>query len=212
MRKLFLFFFVCISCYSFGQNAAEMFAQKKTIIKYLTQQVAALKIYSGYVKEGYSVAREGLHLISDIKKGDFSLHSDYFNSLKKINPEVAHYAKIKGIISCQVNIIKSCKSGYKRMKESGAFTEKEIAFIYSVFAKELGGAAEIIDELMIVLTPDGYQMKDDERLHRIDKLYIGMQDRQTFVQHFSNESYVLSILRKKEKEEVETSKFLNNIK
>jgi hypothetical protein len=210
--KKLLMIFLFISCRSFAQNAQEIFSQKKTLIKYLAQQVAALQVYIGYAQKGYSIAKDGLNFIGDIKKGDFNLHSNYFNSLKKINPTVSKYAKVADIVSCNINMIKSYKASCKIMNESGQFTGKEISYVYSVLTKVIDDASNVIDDLVMLITPGNYQMKDDERLRRIDVLYADMQDKQTFIQHFGNENYVLSVLRKKEKQEVEMSRALNNIK
>jgi hypothetical protein len=209
-KLMIILLFVCSAGHA--QNADEIFSQKKTLIKYLTQQVAALQVYMSYAQKGYAVAKDGLNLIGDIKKGDFNLHSSYFNSLQKINPGVATYSKIAGIISCNVKLVNSYKTFFKKMKLSGQFTDKEINYIHTVFNKVLDDAAQVVDEVTLLITPNEYDMKDDERLRRIDVLYDDMQDKQTFIQHFSNESYVLSVLRKKEKQEVEMSRSLNNIK
>lgn len=217
MKKLILFLLILFSCKAFAQTTEEFLAQKRTLIKYLTQQVAALKVYIDYAQKGYTIAKDGLNMIGDIKKGDFDLHSGYFNSLKNVNPNVQKYAKIADIIAMQINIVKGYRSSYKSMKEGGQFTGKEISYIYSVFTKVIDDAADIIGRLTDLLTADGYEsdgyrMKDDERLQRIDALYMEMQDNQTFVKHFSNENYVLSVLRKNEGKEVEGSKSLNNVK
>lgn len=56
------------------QTFHEWFRQKKTQKKYLIQQIAALKVYLGYVQKGYSIAQKGLTTVSNIKKGNFDLH------------------------------------------------------------------------------------------------------------------------------------------
>jgi hypothetical protein len=163
LGKVFIgLFLICQFCY--GQNAQEIFNQKKTLIKYLSQQVAALQVYIGYARQGYSIAKDGLNMIGDIKKGDFNLHNNYFNSLKQIKPAVATYSRIADIISFNVQIMKGYKAAYKRLKESGQFTAKEIAYIYSVFTKIIDEAGKLVEDLIALITPDdyesdGYQMK-----------------------------------------------------
>jgi len=71
-----------------AQNWQEWFRQKKTQRKYLVQQIAALKVYLEYLKEGYAVAKKGLNLVGDIKDGNFNSHAEYFGSLKLVNPSV----------------------------------------------------------------------------------------------------------------------------
>ena len=57
-----------------AQTFDEWFNQKATQRKYLIQQIAALEVYTGYVSDGYSIAKKGLNIIHDIKNGDFNLH------------------------------------------------------------------------------------------------------------------------------------------
>ena len=55
-------------------------------------------------------------------------------------------------------------------------------------------------------------MKDDERMKRIDMLYLDMQDKFTFSQSFSNDAVSLAASRLKEKTDVQTSRVLHGIK
>ena len=56
---------ICFSLCAFSfqaakaQTFAEWFQQKKTQIKYLTEQIAALEQYGNYVKQGYRIAQGG---------------------------------------------------------------------------------------------------------------------------------------------------------
>jgi hypothetical protein len=56
--------------------------QKGSQIKNLVKQIALLKVYLEALRNGYEIAKTGLKTISDIKKGDFQLHLDYFDGLK----------------------------------------------------------------------------------------------------------------------------------
>ena len=71
-----------------AQTFAEWFNQKATQRKYLIQQIAALQVYIGYVSKGYSIAKNGLNTIRDIKRGDFNLHNSYLTSLVTVNPKI----------------------------------------------------------------------------------------------------------------------------
>ena len=83
MKRIMLWLAVIqISSIAHTQTWDEWFRQKETQKKYLLEQIAALNVYLGYVKEGYSIARDGLRIINDIKQGDFKLHDDKFQSLQ----------------------------------------------------------------------------------------------------------------------------------
>src|SRR5882757_6745240 len=73
---------------SCGQTFSEWFSQKKTLIKYLTQQIIALESFESDVKKGYSIATGGLSNIGGITGAEYQLHQNYFLSLKAVNPAV----------------------------------------------------------------------------------------------------------------------------
>lgn len=180
--------------------------------KYLLQQIAALQVYIGYVQKGYFIAKQGLNTISDIKHGEFNLHKDYFNSLKTVNPKIKSYSKVADIIALQVNIIRVYKEAAKQVKQSGSFAVSEISYINGVFERLLDDCTKTIDALITVTTSGELEMKDDERLKRIDALYNDMQDKYTFVQSFSNEAKLLATSRISEQNNIQTSRALNGVK
>lgn len=213
MKKLFiLILFATLSTGTKAQTFAEWFRQSATQKKYLLQQIAALQVYIGYVQKGYSIAKQGLNTISDIKNGEFNLHKDYFNSLKTVNPKIKNYSKVADIIALQVNIIKVYKEAAKQVKQSGSFNAGEISYINGVFERLLDDCTKTIDALITVTTSGELEMKDDERLKRIDALYTDMQDKYTFVQGFSNEAKLLATSRIREQNDIQTIRAINSIK
>ncbi|KAA9038697.1 hypothetical protein FW778_14210 [Ginsengibacter hankyongi] len=195
-----------------AQTYDEWFRQKKTQLKYLTEQIAALQVYAGYVEKGYKIAKNGLDAIHAIKQGDFSLHDNYFSSLKKVNPAVKAYSKIAAIVAMQINIIKTCHQQKLNMSSSKQFNGNEISYAGTVFENVLNSCTDITDQLIVITTDGLLQMKDDERIERIDHLYNNMQDRLSFVQHFANENNMLAIQRMKDQNDVEVGKELYGVK
>src|SRR5260221_14255636 len=99
MKKILTVLLMIIAPGVHAQNWEEWTQQKKTQIKYLEGQIAALQVYLSYAEQGYSIAKHGLTAINDIKNGDFSLHKGYFTSLKNVNPKIKSYWKIADIIA-----------------------------------------------------------------------------------------------------------------
>jgi len=194
-----------------AQMFEEWFKQKKTQKKYLLQQVTALQLYIGYVQKGYSIARNGLNTISNIKDGQFNLHNNFFNSFKSVNPSVRNYNKVADIADLQIKIVQEYNRTFKKIQETGAFNQAEINYIKRVYNRLLTDCAASIDELSTVTSANKLEMKDDERLKRIDVLYQDMQDRYTFLQSFGNETILLASARMKERNDVQTSRSLNGI-
>ena len=185
-----------------GQTWEEWTHQRKTQIKYLVEQIAALKVYVGYAKEGYEVVDKGMHVIQGIKKGDFDLHKDFFSSLKEVNPRINRSVKVADIIVIQLRIIKDVKATMKSISVSRQFTKKELDYCSEIFEGLLRQCAKDMDELFQVITSGELQMKDNERLQRINKLHKDMQDKFGFCTSFSRDATLLALQRRSEQNDI----------
>ncbi|MGC4102311.1 hypothetical protein [Ferruginibacter sp.] len=205
MKKQFtiLLFILCITC---GARS-----QSKQVKVYL-KQIGLNEVLIGYLKKAMSIAKFGLTTIGDIKNGEFSLHRIFFDKLKAVNPKIKNIAKVADIITLQMQIIKNYQSSYRQIKESKQFTGQEVKYIYSVFTKLMDQTANNLEELFRVLASDQYQMKDDERIKRINMLYEEMKNSFVFTQHFSKETLIMAVQRMKEKNEVAQSRDWYGIK
>ncbi|MEJ7737007.1 MAG: hypothetical protein WKF97_06235 [Chitinophagaceae bacterium] len=183
-------------------------AQKKALI----QQIVALQVHIGYLQKGYSIAKKGLNLISDIKNGELNLHTDYFNSLKTVNPRIRNYSKVGDCIIIQVKILNEYKKAYGQLQESKAFNTDELSYMSKVFKRLLDDCTGPIDELIAITTSNKLEMKDDERLKRIDALYSDIQAKYSFVKSYANEVKILAVLRLREHNDVQMSHTINGIK
>lgn len=186
-----------------AQTFNEWFRQKETQKKYLLQQIAALQVYMGYLQKGYKIAKNGLHTISGFTKGELNLHTDYFNSLKTVNPSIKHYARVADIIALQIQIVKDYHNNYRQLHNTKAFTGNELTYINDVFTRLLDDCAQTLDALITVTTDGKIEMKDDERLERIDQLYADMQDKYSFSQSFSNDVKILAASRLREQADIQ---------
>jgi hypothetical protein len=191
-----------------AQTFDEWFKQKKTQIEYLLKQIAALKTYTDYLEKGYHIVQQGSQVISDIKHGDFDLHNNYFNSLKSINPAIKNYSRIAVIISDQAAIIKTFKKLLSGSQSSNQFTSSELNYINGVYLSMANECGKVIEELLSLITSGDYEMKDDERIRRIDDIYYDMQDKYSFAQSFSKQTSLLAVQRFMEQTEVNRSRKL----
>jgi len=195
-----------------AQGIGEWFNQKKTQKQYLLQQIAALKVYTEYLQKGYSIAHDGLNTIQDFKKGEFNLHTDYFNSLKRVNPNVKNYGKVEETIQLQTRILKVSRISRVLVNSSRILGQEEKDYINRVYERLLTGCGEILDELKAVISNNELQMKDDERLKRIDMLYQQMVGNFTFCRSFGDETSLLISNREREQKEIKDARLMNGIK
>ncbi|MET4083910.1 hypothetical protein ABIB40_003883 [Pedobacter sp. UYP30] len=177
---------------TFGQTFSEWFSQKKTQKKYLIEQIAALQIYAGYVKKGYSIASQGVNTIKDIKNGEFGLHSTFINGLKTVSPVIRNSSKVVEIINFQLEISKALNS----LKSNEWLSATNQSYIRKVKDKVMEDCAEDLEDLLLVITSGKVAMKEVERLERLEKVYNSMRNKAEFTQSFC--SQVGLLIRQKE--------------
>ncbi|MDB5277931.1 MAG: hypothetical protein JWR61_2886 [Ferruginibacter sp.] len=194
-----------------AQTWDEWFRQKATQKKYLLQQIAALKIYAGYLSQGYAIAKNGLGIIQNIKQGDYGLHSNYFSSLSTVNPRVKQYVKIVDMIFMEASFVEQTAKAIKSFNNSSMFNHTELDFIRNVFQNVLKGGAANLDDLHNILTNGQLKLKDDERITAIDKLYDDMLDKKTFLTQFCNSTSILMAQRVRTADEIAIDKKLNGL-
>lgn len=196
--KKFLIILLFVPSFVFAQ-------QKKKQIKRMLENIAANKVYIEYLQKGYKIARSGLQSIQKIKKGDYSLHLNCFDSLKKVNPKIKAWARVSEIISFQIKIIRTTKEAIKEIK----LAPDEMDFCRKVFTNLLEDCANNIDELIMIVTDSKVSMTDAERIKRIENLYIDMQDKYAFVSSFSSDMTMLAVHRLTEQAEINYSRKIN---
>jgi hypothetical protein len=191
-----------------AQTFSEWFRQKKTQIKYLIQQIAADEVFLNELKKGYSIAQNGLSFIGDMKKGEFDLHTTYFNSLKAVSPTIAKYSRINDIISYQHAIMEN----FKKILQAKNISQSEINYMNVVYNNMSSDCNKSLDELIDVVTDDIYTMKDDQRIKRIDAIYCDMKDKYAFTQSFTSEALLLSAERQNATHDINESLINKGIK
>ncbi|KAF2337780.1 MULTISPECIES: hypothetical protein [Flavobacterium] len=180
--------------------------------KELLLQIAALQVYMDYAKKGYSAVSKSLNFIGDVKKGEVNLHGDYFTSLLKINPRVRNYYKTAEIISLQFKIVKMYKSTYAKLKTDDLFQGNELDYIARSFERLLESCNETLDQLLVLTTDSELELKDDQRIARIDGLHKTMVENYDFCLSFSNEAKLLSLSKSHEKRSAESAQSIYGLK
>ncbi|MDQ8013175.1 MAG: hypothetical protein REI96_12045 [Flavobacterium nitrogenifigens] len=192
MKKMFFIISILIISPQIIQSQAK---QRKELLL----QIAALQVYIDYAKKGYSAVSKGLHFIGDAKKGEVNLHGDYFTSLLKINPKVRNYYKAAEIISMQLKIMKIYKRTLADLKTADLFHGSELDHIERSFQRLLQNCGDTLEQLLAVTTDSKLELKDDQRIERIDALHETMLEDYNFCISFSGDARVLSVSKTAEK-------------
>lgn len=192
--SLFFLSFFLVPGSAICQTWNEFFKQNKTQISYLGEQVAALKLYTGYLKKGYEIGGSGINTIKDIKNGEFSLHSSFISSLTTVNPNIRSSSKIADILAYQLGISKS----FSKIKGSPYLITADREYISRVKNNIQQECRKDLEELLLVITPGPIATQDDERIKRLDKVFEAMKDKSAFTQSFTNN--VNSLVRQLEQD------------
>ncbi len=180
-----------------GQGIHAQAKQRKELLL----QIAALQVYINYAKKGYTAVSKGLNFIGDAKRGEVTLHGDYFTSLSAIKPKVRNYYKAAEIISMQVKIMKICKKSYADLKAADLFHGDEMDYLERSFERLLKNCSRTLDELLVITTDSKLELKDDQRIQRIDALHKTMLEDYDFCISFSNEVKLLAVSKAGDKKD-----------
>ena len=176
------------------------------------EEVAQLKNILEDMKKGYEIVSKGYHAIKDISEGNFKLHQAYLDGLLQVSPVVQRYYKIGDLVSRQISLVKNYKAAFKTFKESGRFTEDELAHMANVYERLFRESLKNLDALSMILTNGTLRMSDDERLSAIDALHVKGLEQHVFLQKFNNSTRLLGLQRAKAAKENKVTQNLYGIK
>lgn len=212
MKRMTVISYIILSInISYAQTWKEWFNQKKTQKEYLIKQIAALKVYAKYLKEGYDVAQKGLNIVGEIKGRNFSDHEDHFGSLRIVKDDLGNASSINLILGRQVAIMNEFRELKNVCRHNENLTEEEIRYVDLVYSNLLTECDKVMVALQAVVTDDAYQMTDDERIERIDAIYHDMNGKYAFTRTFCSSTKSLIMQRGVEKREIESARKLNGV-
>jgi hypothetical protein len=174
-----------------AQSFDEWFAQGKTQVKYLIQQIAALSTCESSLKQGYHIVSGELSSIKNFSGSEYSLHQGYYNSLSQVNPLVKKSTDMTAIQSEQESMI----SQFNSINNLSGLSAAEQAYIQNVAQNLMSECNKDLEELQAVLTPGKLVMPDDERVKRINKVTASIKDKYVFSCSFCTKVRVLALQR-----------------
>ncbi|MDB4926588.1 hypothetical protein [Mucilaginibacter sp.] len=191
---------ILVSAESHAQTFAEWFSQKKTQIKYLTEQIAALNACETSLKQGYAMMKIEWTAIGNFKNGEFGLHQNYYNSLSQVNPLVKNSTDLPTIHAEQQSII----SQFNSVQHLAGLSASEQTYIGLVQQNIIGQCAKDLDDLQTVLTSGDLVMTDDERIKRINQITAVFKDKYLFTCSFCTQIRLLAIQRNQVDQSIQT--------
>lgn len=205
VKMIMLVILIGLCKIGYSQGVVGFFTQKQTQTQYLVQQIAALKLYAGYLKQGYKIVDGGLNTIGDIKGGHLKLDEHYFEGLKRLHPKVRHQSA--AVVKVHNNILKTIALGRKLVREASSLDGPDVAFAEEVFKNAQKTAGDLHISLEQILD-EGVKMTDDERLGRVNQIYNAMLIQYQGLKVFNHDLQKLEIQKLQELKEVKIMKQL----
>ena len=196
---------VLILAFAFVQVSAkaQSFEAQQLLLNW--EKLTQLKNILADMKKGYQIISQGYNSVKNIANGNFNLHQTFIDGLLLVNPEIKKYKRVADIISYQKDIVSEYKAAYKRFKTSDTFNDRELNYLGKVYKELTDQSIDNLDELTTVLTSSKLRMSDDERLQAIDRIFADTEDKLQFLRNFNKQTTILSLQRKKEKTNVEST-------
>jgi hypothetical protein len=190
--------------------AAQEFEIQQLLLN--VEKLAQFKSILQKMYDGYEIISKGYNTIKNISEGNFSIHDLFLQNLLGVSPAVQKYKRVADIIQYQIRIVKEYQAAYKYFKDDKNFTPAEVEYISRVYTNLFDRSIDNLDDLLMVITAGKLRMSDDERIKAIDSIFADMEDQLGFLRHFNSNAYLLRNQRAKEKNEVEMSRILSDIK
>jgi hypothetical protein len=211
-KTLLLFTFVTaitsgMAATAHGQTFAEWFSQKKTQKKYLLEQLAALRVYGGYVKKGYEVAQNGLGSISSYLDNEYGVHSAYYDRLRTASPAISKAPQVREIITRQKDIVQV----FRPLQQPDGLSHEETLYLGRVRSAVLHDCELQLQDLERLLTGGALKAGDRERLEQLNHIYANMDANYRFSCAFAVQVMKLIKGREQQAQDAKTSRSMRGI-
>lgn len=184
-----------------AQTFNEWFKQKKTQKAYLIQQIAALKVYLECLKDGYDIVKKGMNIVGDIKEGNYNSHKEYFGSLSKVNRLVSSSTQASRIVYLQTITVRLINQLRTRLDDS-ELTEAERKYLEKVCSNIMVITKDNTEQLELLLTDGKLEMKDGERIDRLNELDRNVLTCFTFTKNLWDDTNLLILQREDERSDI----------
>lgn len=189
MKRIFIIHLsILISFGIRGQILSNIFSQKSADLKSMGKQIVLLKLYMGWLEKGYQIARSGLTFIGEERLGEFNLHSLFFSSQVSVNAAVKRCAKVASVIEYQRRIIRE----FGKILRIKNLMPDEMGYLKVVKENLLKDCANVLENLVDIISDHLYQMSDDERIKRINEICLEMQKNWVLASELTKEAQMIN--------------------
>jgi hypothetical protein len=137
-----------------------------------------------------------------------NLFAEYYNELWQVKNALSTYEQVKAMISKQAQIVSGSSQAYGILGQDKHFSAAEVSHMFAVLNGIVSQSAQNLKNLTMVVTALVTQMNDAARLRIIDATGSDIDRNYRDLAQFSQESYLLSLQRAKDENDVATTRAL----
>ncbi|RPD43090.1 hypothetical protein [Chitinophaga barathri] len=201
---------------SFGQaisfRFSDLFGQNKKERNNTLAQIAQLQLYLNAARQGYTIVKDGLSTIHQVRNGEFTIHDLYYLSKKQVNPVVRRYPAALQALNYNLDIQRSLDRFLRLMRRDTVLAGHQRSFLRNTCAAVATDSDNLTRELHSILTDGRLEMNDAERIRRIEDLASRSQRKLMFTKTFCTEACSLVTSRMSETMEGSTLTNLYDLK
>ena len=205
--KTKLFFIIAVSLRGLSHAQTDEAAQ--LLLNY--EKLKQLEEILDNMYKGYKTLTTGYNRIKDIAEGNYELHEVFLDGLFAVNPSVAKYKRIPEIIRYQKLLMNEYRGAFDRFRNDDNLTSEEIGYLQKVYSYLAQQSLHNLEELTMIVTADKLRMSDDERIQAIDRIYLDVESKVSFLRYFNSSTQILVAQRAKENNEVGAVKKLYGV-
>jgi hypothetical protein len=161
-----------INLRSVGQTFSEWFWQKKTRIKYLKKQVAALEALKTIMEEGYAQAKEGVDSAGAVEETAYQIDEEWLTSLGEVKPVFRENESVKETYAVAKTLISESKEILSSISKSPWLRESELKQLRFDLNLVISDVEQTLKRLLLYITDGKIKMEDGERWKKI----LGIRD------------------------------------
>ena len=194
MKNWTIALILCATCSFYGQKASAQWLELQQLALDI-EKLSRMKAMLQEMYKGYQILSNGYNTIKDLAEGNFDLHNTFLNNLLAVNPSVKNYIRVADIIKSQATLTAEYKKAQSQFTQSGVFSTGELHYFTTVYTNLFNKSIDNLDALVKILTNNTLRMSDAERLSAIDRLYIDMQDKISFLRQFNGQAAAVGLRR-----------------
>ncbi|WP_022821554.1 hypothetical protein [Hymenobacter norwichensis] len=150
---------------------------------------------------GNTIVKKGTNtqaVIKQLTNQTAEMHDEWYSSLLKINGVVRDYRRVQNIWTYQSRIMSLYTQNMSTLRQNQYLTPTQIQGMVRGYTVLLADNVGLLDDLTVILTPNGAKMTDAQRLKFINKISDKVEHQYALVAYFTKRNQAIASKQSRE--------------